>query len=146
MSPRKLLRIFVVDDEYVIASTTALILRHCGFDASFFTAPLEALKAAIAEPPDLLLSDVVMPQLTGVELAMQLRAHCPSCKVLLFSGQANTANMLANALAEGHVFDLLPKPIHPDALLRKIEFLVGHNPSSPAHADPPTGVQLDGPR
>ena len=138
-SPRKQCRIFVVDDEYVIASTTALILRHCGFDARFFTAPLDALQAALAEPPDLLLSDVVMPQLTGVELAVQLKTHCPACKVLLFSGQANTANMLAKALAEGHNFDLLPKPVHPDALLNKIQFLIEHNPSSPAaHADPLT--------
>jgi len=137
----------VVDDEHVIASTTALILRHYGFDASFFTAPLDALNAALAEAPDLLISDVVMPQLTGVELALLVRAHCPRCKVLLFSGQANTAHMLAKALAEGHTFDLLAKPIHPDALLCKIQFLIECDSCSRAgQAGPQMGPQFEGSR
>ena len=126
---RRQCRIFVVDDEYVIASTTALILRHHGFDARFFTAPLDALHAARAEAPDLLISDVVMPQLSGVELALLVKAHCPACQVLLFSGLTGRQDLLAMARAQGQEFDLLPKPVHPDALLSKIQFLIEHNSS-----------------
>jgi CheY-like chemotaxis protein len=114
-------RIFVVDDEFIIASTLATILQRNGFDAAWFTEPLKALQAARLNPPDLLLTDVVMPQISGVELAIQLRESCPDCRVLLFSGQAATANLLEAARANGHDFEVLTKPIHPTDLLRNIK-------------------------
>lgn len=68
----KQLRVFVVDDEDVIASTLAMILRYSGgFHATFFNSPTEALEAARCDPPDLLVSDVVMPALAGIELALK---------------------------------------------------------------------------
>jgi CheY-like chemotaxis protein len=54
-------RIFVVDDEPVIASTLAAILQMNGFSAKFFTCPLGALAAARLKAPNLLISDVVKP-------------------------------------------------------------------------------------
>ena len=83
-SDRKELRIFVVDDESVIALTLAMILSKKGFEAHAFTLPLEALERAHEIPPNLLISDVVMPLLSGIELAIRIRELCPSCKVLLF--------------------------------------------------------------
>jgi len=114
-------RVFVVDDEHTIASSTAMILRQQGFNATFFTQPLEALQAARSESPDLLLSDVAMPLLSGIDLAIQVKKSCPSCKILLFSGQAATSNMLNAARANGHNFEILSKPVHPTELLRKIQ-------------------------
>jgi CheY-like chemotaxis protein len=113
-------RVFVVDDEFIIASTLATILQRSGFDAVSFTDPLEALLAAEQQAPELLITDVVMPELSGIELAIALRKLCPRCKVLLFSGQAATANLLQAARANGHDFELLSKPIHPTDLLKKI--------------------------
>ena len=99
---RKPLRVFVVDDEDVIASSLAMILRfQGGFHARSFTNPLEALRAAQLEAPDLLISDVVMPELSGIDLAIQLREYCPDCKVLLFSGQAVTAQLLEVRKGDG---------------------------------------------
>lgn len=119
---RKPLRVFVVDDEDVIASSLAMILRfQGGFHARSFTDPLEALQTARLEAPDLLISDVVMPQLSGIDLAIQLREYCPDCKVLLFSGQAATAELLESARARGYTFELLLKPVHPADLLAKIQ-------------------------
>jgi DNA-binding NtrC family response regulator len=118
---RRLPRVFVVDDEPVIASSLAIILRQVGFDAKPFTEPLEALDAANSEAPDLLISDVVMPALSGIDLAIQMQERCPNCKVLLFSGQAATAGMLEDARANGHNFELLLKPVHPKDLLREIQ-------------------------
>ena len=110
-------RVFVVDDEDVIASTLAMILRlKGGFNARSFTKPLDALEAARLEAPDLLISDVVMPLLSGIELAIQVREHCPDCKVLLFSGQAATVSLLETARAKGYDSELLLEagtPIRP---------------------------------
>ncbi len=101
-----------------------MILRlQGGFNARSFTKPLDALEAARLEAPDLLISDVVMPLLSGIELAIQVREHCPNCKVLLFSGQAATADMLETARAKGYDFELLLKPVHPSGLLTKIRNL-----------------------
>jgi len=113
-------RVFVVDDEFIIASTLATILQRNGFDALSFTRPLDALKAAGVKAPDLLISDVMMPDLSGVDLAILLKKHCPNCKILLFSGQAATANLLQAAREKGHDFELLSKPIHPTEFLQKI--------------------------
>jgi DNA-binding NtrC family response regulator len=122
---RKLPHVFVVDDEHVIATSLAIILRQLGFEAKSFTAPFDALRAAQTEAPDLLISDVVMPELSGIELAIQMRELCPNCKVLLFSGQAATAGMLEDARTNGHNFELLSKPVHPKDLLRRIQRVTG---------------------
>jgi DNA-binding NtrC family response regulator len=109
-----------VDDEPVIAHTVASILRLNGFQVKSFTDPLQALASALAEPPHLLLSDVVMPNLSGLDLAVQVQALCPECKVLLFSGQADTVSFVQDADKVGANFHILPKPLFPADLLGAI--------------------------
>jgi CheY-like chemotaxis protein len=116
--------VFVVDDEPVIASTLAAILQMNGFSSRFFTCPLEALNAARVKAPDLLISDVAMPGISGVDLAIQMRTQYPMCKILLFSGQAATADLLEDAHAKGRDFDLLLKPVPPAELLFKVAKMV----------------------
>jgi DNA-binding NtrC family response regulator len=113
-------RIFVVDDEEIIATTLAMILRNSGFDTIPFTCPVRALEASRSESPDLLISDVVMPKINGIELAIQIQLICPNCKVLLFSGQASTQDLLDSALYRRSGFEVIAKPVHPTDLLRKI--------------------------
>jgi len=117
--------VFVVDDEPVIASTLAAILQMHGFSAKFFTSPLEALAAARAKSPDLLISDVNMPSISGIELAIRMKALHPTCQILLFSGQPSTLDLLNSARAQGHNFDLLLKPVPPPELLSAIRKRIG---------------------
>ena len=116
-------KVFVVDDESLVAVTLATILQHHGFVAAAFTNPVEALGAAHANPPDLLISDVVMPELSGLDLALQLHAICPNCKIILFSGQTATARLLKVVRENADHFDFLMKPVHPTDLLRAIRNL-----------------------
>jgi DNA-binding NtrC family response regulator len=120
MSNHQPRRVFVVDDERVIAETLAKILQMTGFLAEAFTNPLDALRHAQDSAPDLLISDVIMPQLSGVELAMRFREDHPACQILLLSGQAATAELLQSARNLGYNFHLLSKPVHPSDLLRAI--------------------------
>jgi DNA-binding NtrC family response regulator len=113
-------RIFVVDNEEIIATTLAIILRNSGFDATPFIQPLKALEASRFQSPDLLITDVVMPEINGIELAIQLQQICPKCKVLLFSGQANTRSLLDSARANGNDFEIISKPVHPIYLLERV--------------------------
>jgi DNA-binding NtrC family response regulator len=117
MSKSLKLRVYVVDDEEVIASTLAIILSKAGFLTTAFTNPLDALLSADTDPPDYLISDVMMPQLNGIDLGVQFKAIYPQCRVLLFSGQAATTDLLKSAHSSGHEFQLLPKPVHPTDLL-----------------------------
>lgn len=125
MSCESVPRIFIVDDAHTIASTLAVILTKHGYSARFFTQPIEALKASLLDSPDLLISDVAMPGLSGVDLAMQMKARHPRCKILLFSGQAATMDLLKDARNQGHDFHLPLKPVHPTDLLAEIGALGG---------------------
>jgi len=80
-----------------------------------------AWKLASAVMPDLLLSDVMLgPGIDGAQLAIQVVADCPACKVLLFSGHAATANLLAEVHGQGYDFALMTKPVHPSDLLARL--------------------------
>jgi DNA-binding response OmpR family regulator len=133
--------IFVVDDEPLIASTLAAILQMNGFSAKFFTCPQEALSAARLKAPDLVISDVAMPGISGIDLAIQMRAQYPACKILLFSGQAATMDLLENARVQGHDFDLLLKPVPPTELLFEVGKMV--NGTAPIHAVLPETLKED---
>jgi DNA-binding NtrC family response regulator len=104
----------------IIAQTLAVILSQVGFKAIAFDHPQKAIDACAESAPDLLISDVVMPGMTGVELAIHFRQAQPKCKALLFSGQAATADLLEKAREEGYDFDLFSKPVHPADLLAKL--------------------------
>jgi DNA-binding NtrC family response regulator len=119
-------RIFVVDDELVIASSLARILRYEGFDdVTYFINPLKALEAVNAITPDLLITDVVMLPFTGLDLAMKMQSVCPECKIILFSGSSSTSQLLEIAKGEGYDFEILAKPVHPNVLLAKIRMALG---------------------
>jgi len=114
-------RVIVVDDEHVIADTLATILNRAGFEASAVYTGRQAVDLARSLKPDLIISDVIMPDMNGIEAAILIRGFLPACKVLLFSGQAATADLLEHARASGHEFEILAKPIHPQDLLAKLQ-------------------------
>ena len=111
---------FVVDDEHVIATTLATVLNYAGFDARAMFSGQEALDASDNLQPDLLITDVVITGMNGIEAAIITRSKLPKCKVFLFSGQAASLDLLVMARLEGHEFEILTKPIHPTDLLAKI--------------------------
>jgi CheY-like chemotaxis protein len=113
-------RVLVADDEQVIANTLAIILNQAGFEARAVYSGESALETIDEFQPNMLISDVIMTGMTGIEAAIQVRAKLPGCKILLFSGQAATADLLEKARAHGHEFEILAKPVHPTDLLAKL--------------------------
>lgn len=112
--------VLVVDDQSVIADTLAEILSRNGYQGIAAYDGDSALETALLTPPEMLIADVVLPGVTGIELAIKVRRIFPECKIILFSGQASTADLLASARADGHHFTLLNKPLHPQDLLRRV--------------------------
>ncbi len=113
-------RVLVADDEQVIANTLAIILNQAGFEARAVYSGEKVLEALDTFHPDMLISDVIMTGMTGIEAAIQTRTKLPTCKILLFSGQAATADLLERARSQGHEFEILAKPVHPTDLLAKL--------------------------
>jgi len=113
-------RVLIADDEQVIANTLAIILNQSGFEARAVYSGESAIEALETFQPNMLISDVIMAGMTGIEAAIKVRFRLPQCKILLFSGQAATADLLEKAREQGHEFEILAKPVHPTDLLAKL--------------------------
>jgi CheY-like chemotaxis protein len=111
---------FVVDDEKVIANTLAIILTQAGYEAHALFSGQEAIDSLDRLQPDLLITDVMMSGMTGIEAAIIVRTKLPDCRILLLSGQATTADLLERARIRSHEFEILAKPVHPTVLLAKL--------------------------
>jgi CheY-like chemotaxis protein len=114
------LHVLVVDDNRFIADTLVLILKAKGFSTSVAYSAEDAIDLARAIRPDILLSDVIMGGMNGIELATVFSREYPCCRIVLCSGQVATADLLKTAEAQGHRFNILPKPIHPTDLLQRL--------------------------
>jgi CheY-like chemotaxis protein len=113
-------KVLVADDERVIADTLAIILNQSGFEATAVYSGEKAVEAAKLLKPDMLISDVIMTDMNGIDAAIKIRKLLPECKILLFSGQAATADLLDRARVQGHEFEILAKPVHPQDLLARL--------------------------
>jgi CheY-like chemotaxis protein len=67
--------------------------------------------------PDVLICDVILGGISGIEVAIRITKTQPACRIILFSGQAATADLLERAESEGYRFEILAKPVHPKVLL-----------------------------
>ncbi|MGA3131074.1 MAG: response regulator [Terracidiphilus sp.] len=117
--------VLVVDDESAIAETVTEILSRSGYAAMTAYDGAEALEIAMLSPPELLITDVSLPGMSGIELAITVRRIFPDCKILLFSGHVATAELLVRAQRAGHTFTLLSKPLHPRELLVRVAESLG---------------------
>jgi CheY-like chemotaxis protein len=115
------LRVLVVDDEELIADSVAAILNRNGYYVTAKYSAKTAIEFAEVECPDVIVSDVIMPDVDGVQLAREIRRRCPDVRVVLFSGNTATSDILHRALKEGDSFEVLAKPVHPLQLLKTLK-------------------------
>lgn len=117
--------ILVVDDQTIIADSLVDILNGAGFRAVVAYDGASALRMAESAQPDYLLTDVVMPVMNGVELAIAIRKKYPATRIVLFSGQAGISDILQQGKQQGYEFELIAKPIHPDKLIDQLKGIQG---------------------
>lgn len=128
-------RILIVEDERVVAETLGQILSGHGYDVRIAFSAESALEIIAGWSPKVALLDVMLPNMNGIDLAVALEKHLPSCGVLLFSGQPSVEGLLQKARDEGHFFEILAKPIHPSVILNSISSLLSADDAeSPAPA------------
>ncbi len=118
-------RLLVAEDEPLIRHITVRALRAAGYEVCDAQDGEEALRLeATLDGLDALITDVVMPQMGGVELSERLRAERPGLPVLFISGYSPT--MLEGLRVEHRRAGYLPKPFTPKQLLSEIDALLGH--------------------
>jgi DNA-binding response OmpR family regulator len=113
-------KVLIVDDERVIADTLVMILDQSGFEARAVYSGERAVDLASSFKPEMLICDVIMAGLNGIDAAIRIRALLPGIKILLFSGQAATSDLLEKARLQGYEFEILAKPVHPQDLLARL--------------------------
>lgn len=122
----KKVRVLVVDDDCMVAETSARILDIFGYECFATYNSADALASAESFTPDVVLSDVMMPDMNGIELCMEIKRLLPRTRVLLFSGQVSLAHtLMEDANKKGYDFELLAKPVHPEELVAKVTNLFG---------------------
>lgn|SRR5512135_1916585 len=112
--------LMILDDDNAVRQTWTIIFRQQGYEVVPVDRGEAAIEAARANPPDLLLADIRLPDMTGIEAAQRVRAIAPHCRVLLISGDGESSEALDLARAQGVSFEVLPKPISPPDLIRRI--------------------------
>src|SRR5215470_10906092 len=124
------IKILIVDDERSIADSLAEIIYGAGYETAVAYSGDEAMAKASDFCPNILLTDVLMPGRNGFDLALEIKELCPDARLLLFSGQASTAQLATTYgptfTSRGYRFELLPKPLHPASLLKKLEEALMH--------------------
>ena len=118
-SPGRIPRVLVVDDEWPISDSLALILSHSGFAAKTAQSGEQAIELARVFLPDVLITDVVMRGISGIEAANEILTFLPACKVILLSGQAAILD-LSKRSRTAEKYEILPKPFPPDVLIERI--------------------------
>lgn len=113
-------KVLIADDEHVIADTLAAILNHSGFEARPAYCSAEALEIARTFRPNLLISDVIMDGMSGIQAAVRIKMMLPGIRVFLLSGQIATLELLDKERAGGLGFEILTKPVHPRELIRRL--------------------------
>ena len=112
--------VLLVEDEAAVSGLVERILRREGYQVHVASNGVEAMALVAAEGlrPDLLLTDVVMPEMGGPELARHLAPALPEMKILFASGYTDDALVHRGALADG--VDLIQKPFAPRDLLKRL--------------------------
>jgi FixJ family two-component response regulator len=100
-------RIFVVDDDPLVADAVTAVLLHAGFQVSTFTDPVLAAQQALHSEPNVVVTDYAMPHIDGLALAAWLQEHFPNCRIVILTGYK--AALDAQAVV-GLRYTLLQKP------------------------------------
>lgn len=110
-------RVLVIDDDSSVADTLTMILNISGYEAQAAYSGQHALDLARESSYDHVVTDVMMEPMDGIQAAIAIRAICPSCTVLLMSGNERTSDLLEAAVRNGHDFNILAKPVYPTLIL-----------------------------
>jgi DNA-binding NtrC family response regulator len=110
-------RVLIVDDERMVTDTLVKIFEGAGYEACGVYSAEDARMILPTWSPHLAVIDVQLLKMNGIDLAILMKAEYPDCRLMLFSGQIQTADLLQAAAQAGHNFEIMVKPVHPSRFL-----------------------------
>lgn len=134
-------RILIVDDELGLREGCRRALGRCGYPVDVAATGQEALSKILADDFAVALLDVIMPDISGIELLKHVRAHSPNTICVIMTAYA-TVELAVQAMKQG-AYDFIEKPFSDDTLLEAVErgldkrrLLVGAGQAPPVDATP----------
>jgi len=121
-------RVLVVDDEPGISKVLGIKLRLSGYDVITTTSGAEAVELVRTQRPDIVLLDVLMPGVTGMDVLDRVRTFS-RVPIIVFSGRPEAARLALKLGAD----DSIAKPFNPDLLVEKIRSVLGSNRLAEGH-------------
>ncbi len=112
-------KILLIDDDKDFLTITGKILGYAGYSVNTSSDPMKAIVSADLESYDLIITDLVMPQIDGIEVIKNIHAKYPYKKILVLTGNA-TIETAVEAMRQG-AYTYIEKPVESDKLLKKIE-------------------------
>ena len=132
-------QILVVDDDPSIRESLGMLLMSEGYDVAMADNGVSAVSHLDITIPDLILTDLNMPQMSGVELISHVRSRYPSISIVAMSGDFRGDAALADIIADR----FYPKGQHPHNLLTTITSLLATNPARGSAHEGHTRLELD---
>lgn len=119
-APKKKYKILIIDDDALIRETVKLALAHADFEPVALESPALAHTVVKRSKPDLVLMDLYMPELNGLDLLRQLRADpmTKSIPVIIFTGSTETIDVISGL--DAGAFEYIAKPVDGTVLIDKI--------------------------
>jgi signal transduction histidine kinase len=108
-------KVLVIDDEEIARISCQRVLKREGIQVAMAASGREGLEMLMRQPPDLVLVDLKMPEMDGVEVARRVRSYDPNIVTIIITGYATIESAVA-VMKEG-AYDYLPKPFTPDELI-----------------------------
>ncbi len=120
----KNMRVLLVDDEPVNVQSLANVVRRSGYDITTIADPVQALSVYSEWPFDVVISDVRMPNMSGLELLKAIKAKDPACRVILITGH-NDAEIVSAAIKD-QAWALMTKPLNVETVINMLEKIEKH--------------------
>lgn len=118
-------KILIVDDDHNTTQLLGLILARDGYEIASVNNSYDVMPIAAAHKPDIILLDLMMPDIDGLEVCRQLRTRAELLTVpIIFLTAAGDMDKKIAAYEAG-ASDFITKPVHPDELRLKIRAVIG---------------------
>jgi DNA-binding response OmpR family regulator len=127
-SSRALARVLVIDDQRDTVDLVTAVLSDAGYQVTGAMSGGDGLMVLDVEQPDVVILDLQMPGVSGVEVLCQIRRERPGLPVIIFSAQVDIA-VARTTLSLGAI-DYIPKPFDPEHMLRSVGAALTHGRSS----------------
>jgi DNA-binding response OmpR family regulator len=115
-------KILVIDDDVMVRNTISKVLRHSGFEVIVAEDGVRGLASFRRDRPDLVITDIIMPEKEGIEIIIEMRREHPETKIIAVSGggRIGNADFLGMATSLGAAA-VIAKPFLPEDLISQVK-------------------------